>query len=74
MDSDSHSHRWFNPKPKEATTFTGSLWSVWVSSLILELLSSLWSVKERARDIKFWLFWFFSFLVFIFYFFNRWCS
>ena len=46
MDNDSHSHRWFNPKPKEATTFT----------------SSLWSVRERAREIKFWLFWFFIFL------------
>ena len=54
-DSDSDSHRWFNPKPKEAIAFTSSLWSVWVSSLILELLSSLWSVwvsslRESERD------------------------
>ena len=33
MDGDSDSHRWFNPKPKEAIAFTSSLWSVWVSSL-----------------------------------------
>ena len=54
----------------------------WVSSLILELLSSLSLIvdpmsgflrreRESERDYTFW---FFRFLVFIFYFFNRWCS
>ena len=54
----------------------------WVSSLILELLSSLSLIvdpmsgflrreRESERDYTFWLFWFFRFLVFSFYFFNR---